>query len=253
MALHIFAGKPIHMTGRKNQIPSDTCTPPGGIKAWPLQDRPREKLLARGRKSLTDAELLAVLIGSGTAELTALDLARQILGSVSNNLNELSALNVQELMRFRGIGQARGVNLVAALELGRRHRLSEGLRRGVVTSSRDAFELMHPLVGDLAYEEFWILTLNRGNRIRRSICVSQGSVSGTVADPKKIFKLALDDNASAVILCHNHPSGMLKPSANDNLVTKKCKASGDFLDLPVLDHLIIAGESYFSYADEGLL
>jgi DNA repair protein RadC len=241
------------MAGKNQHASRKVPGQAGGIKSWSPDDRPREKLLTRGQKALTDAELLAVLIGSGTADLSALGLAREILGSTSNNLAELSRLSVKELMRFRGIGQARGVSLVAAMELGRRHRLSESLRKGVVASSRDAFELMHPLIGDLAYEEFWILTLNRGNRIRRSICVSQGSVSGTVADPKKIFKLALDDNASAVILCHNHPSGMLKPSQNDNLVTKKCRASGELLDLPVLDHLIIAGESYFSYADEGLL
>lgn len=224
-----------------------------GIKSWAADDRPREKLLTRGRKALTDAELLSVLIGSGIAGQSALDLARQILASVSNNLAEISRLGVNDLMRFRGIGYARAVSLVVALELGRRHRMSEGLKKGLVASSRDAFELMQPLVGDLAYEEFWILTLNRGNRIRRSICVSQGGVSGTVADPKKIFRLALEDNASALILCHNHPSGLSKPSSNDNLVTRKCKDSGDFLDLPVLDHLIIAGEHYFSYADEGLL
>jgi DNA repair protein RadC len=224
-----------------------------GIKSWAKDDRPREKLLARGRKALTDAELLSVLIGSGTSGRSALDLARQILASVSNNLSEISVLDVKDLTRFRGIGHARAINLVAALELGRRHRLSEGLQKGLVASSRDAFELMYPLVGDLAYEEFWILTLNRGNRIRRSICVSQGGVAGTVADPKKIFRLALEDNASALILCHNHPSGLPKPSSNDHLVTRKCKDSGEFLDLPVLDHLIIAGQRYFSYADEGLL
>lgn len=226
---------------------------PGGIKSWAAGDRPREKLLARGRKALTDAELMAALIGSGTADLSALDLARQILASVSNNLAEAYRLEVNDLVRFRGIGYAKAVNLVVAMELGRRQRLSEGLQKGLVTSSRDAFELMYPLIGDLAYEEFWILTLNRGNRIRRSIRVSQGGVAGTVADPKKIFRLALEDNASALILCHNHPSGMPRPSANDNLVTKKCRESGEFLDLPVLDHLIIAGESYFSYADEGLM
>ncbi|MFO7998558.1 MAG: DNA repair protein RadC [Bacteroidales bacterium] len=224
-----------------------------GIKSLAMDDRPREKLLLRGPKALTEAELTAILIGSGTVNASALDIARHILGSVSHNLAELSLLGVAELIRFNGIGTARAVSLVAALELGRRQRLSEGLQKRVVGSSRDAFELIHPMIGNLIYEEFWILTLNRGNRIKRSICISQGSVAGTVADPKKIFKLALEDNASAVILCHNHPSGMVKPSSNDNLVTKKCKESGAFLDLPVLDHLIVAGERYFSYADEGLL
>jgi DNA repair protein RadC len=137
--------------------------------------------------------------------------------------------------------------------LARRRNLGESLKKGSITSSRDAFELMQPIIGDQAYEEFWIITLNRGNKIKRTICISEGSVAGTVADPKKIFKLALEDNASAIILCHNHPSGMIKPSSNDNLVTRKCQESGKFLELPVLDHIIVAGNNYFSYADEGLL
>ena len=224
-----------------------------GIKSWAEDDRPREKLLTKGRKSLSDAELLAILIGSGTRELSAVDLGKEILGSVSNNLAEVARLGIAELTRFRGIGEAKAINIIAALELGRRRRLSESLNRKIITGSRDAFELMHPILSDVAYEEFWIITMNRGNMVRRTICISEGSVAGTVADPKKIFKLALEDNASAVILCHNHPSGALKPSDNDIRITRKCKEAGQFLELPVLDHLIIGHENFFSFADEGLL
>lgn len=224
-----------------------------GIKNWAVDDRPREKLMLKSCKALTDAELLAIILGSGSVEETAVDLSKRILGSVSNNLCELSRLGIKELTGFKGIGPAKAINIIAALELGRRRRLGEGLRRRSITSSRDAFEIIQPVIGDLAFEEFWIITLNRGNLVKRTICISQGSVAGTVADPKKIFKLALDDNASAIILCHNHPSGLIKPSANDNMVTRKCQESGKFLELPVLDHLIVAGEKYFSYADEGLL
>ncbi len=224
-----------------------------GIKDLAANERPREKLLAYGKNALTDTELLALLLGSGTRGESALTLSRKILDSVSYNLSELSKLNIADFSRFRGIGHAKAVKVAAAIELGRRRRFSEGLQRKSIGSSRDAFEIIHPVIADLAYEEFWIITLNRANRIKRTMCVSQGSVSGTVADPKKIFKMALEDNASAVILCHNHPSGLVQPSANDNLVTKKCRESGRFLELPVLDHIIVAGEKYFSYADEGLL
>ncbi len=238
-------------------MPKDTAPLPyqalRGIKNWAVDDRPREKLMNKSKKVLTDAELLAIIIGSGSVEESAVDLSKRILGSVSNNLCELSRLDLAGLTRFKGVGHAKAVNIIAALELGRRRRLGESLRKRSITSSRDAFEVIQPIIGDLSFEEFWIITLNRGNLVKRTICISEGSVAGTVADPKKIFKLALDDNASAIILCHNHPSGLVKPSSNDNMVTRKCQESGKFLELPVLDHLIVAGESYFSYADEGLL
>lgn len=224
-----------------------------GIKNWAVDDRPREKLINRSKRALTDAELLAIIIGSGTSNESAVDLSKRILGSVSNNLAELSGMSVSDLSRFKGIGPAKAINIIAALELGRRRRLGESLQRGSIVSSRDAFELIQPIIGDLAFEEFWIITLNRGNLIKRTICISEGSVAGTVADPKKIFKMALEDNASAIILCHNHPSGLVKPSSNDNMVTRKCQESGKFLELPVLDHIIVASNKYFSYADEGLL
>lgn len=224
-----------------------------GIKSWALDDRPREKLLAKGHQSLSDAELIGIIIGSGTREGSAVDLGKKILGSVENNLSEVSRLGINDLIKFKGIGQARAINIIAALELGRRRRFSESMVRKTITSSRDAFELMHSVLSDAEYEEFWIITLNRGNMVKRTIRISQGSVAGTVADPKKIFKLALEDNASAIILCHNHPSGSLKPSENDIRITSKCKEAGKFMELPVLDHLIIGDDKFYSFADEGLL
>ncbi len=224
-----------------------------GIKSWAEDDRPREKLLTKSRKALSDAELLAIVIGSGTSDQTAVEVSRTILNSVSNNLCELARLSVSELMRFKGVGSAKASNIIAVMELGRRRRLSEGLKRNIISCSRDAYEIMAPITGDLTCEEFWLILLNRGNRILRTICISEGSISGTVADPKKIFKAALENNASALILCHNHPSGQVKPSPSDQRITKKCKEAGAVLDLPVLDHLIVANDSFFSFADEGLL
>ncbi len=226
---------------------------PKGIKSWATDDRPREKLMTKGPMALSDGELLAILIGSGTRELSAVDLARNILASVQNSISELSRLSIKELMKFKGIGEAKAINIAASLEIGRRRRLKDSLQRRKILSSRDAFEIMHPLLSDNNYEEFWIITLNRGNMVKRTLRISEGSLAGTVADPKKIFKLALEDNAASVILCHNHPSGNLTPSKKDNEITQKCKSAGLFLDLPVLDHIIIGTDNYFSFADEGLL
>jgi len=226
---------------------------PKGIKSWATDDRPREKLLTKGPTALSDGELLAILIGSGTRDLSAVDLARSILASVHNSISELSRLSIKELIKFKGIGEAKAINIAAALEIGRRRRLNDSLQKRKILSSRDAFEIMHPLLSDNNYEEFWIITLNRGNMVKRTIRISEGSLAGTVADPKKIFKLALEDNAASVILCHNHPSGNLTPSQKDNEITQKCKSAGLFLDLPVLDHIIIGTDNYFSFADEGLL
>lgn len=224
-----------------------------GIKSWAEDDRPREKLLMKSKKALSDVELLAIIIGSGNAPQSAVELARDILTSVSNNLTELGKLNIAEMMRFRGIGEAKASNITAALELGRRHRLSEGLSKQVIASSRDAFEIMAPIIGDLTYEAFWIILMNRGSRVQRLLPVSEGSVAGTVADPKKIFKMALDHHASGVVLCHNHPSGQVNPSMADQRLTRKCKEAGAFLDVPVIDHIIVVNHKYFSFADEGLL
>ncbi len=224
-----------------------------GIKSWAHDERPREKMLAKSPTALSDVELLAILIGSGTQNVSAVDLARQIYSSAHQSITELSRMSLHDLMKFKGIGEAKAINITAALELGRRRRLGESLSRKKITSSRDAFEVMHPLLSDNNYEEFWIITLNRGNMIKRMHKISEGSVAGTVADPKKIFKVAMEDNASAIILCHNHPSGNTSPSKKDHEITTKCKNAGMFLDLPVIDHIIIAQDNYFSFADEGAL
>ncbi len=225
----------------------------GGIKSWAEDDRPREKMLAKSRVVLSDAELLAIIIGSGNNSLSAVELAREILTSVSNNLTELGKLSMNELMRFKGIGEAKASNITAAMELGRRRRLSEGLQQKTIRNSKDAFEIIDPIIGDMTHEEFWIIALNRASRVQRTVRVSEGSVAGTVADPKKIFKMALDHYASGIVLCHNHPSGQVKPSTVDQRLTEKCKMAGQFLEIPVIDHLIVANNKYFSFSDEGLI
>lgn len=223
------------------------------IKQWSEDDRPREKLMMKGKAALSNAELLAVLIGSGNTKDSALDIAKNILDSVNQNLTELSRQTVNELMRTNGIGEARAVMIVAAMELGNRKRSQDAMVREKISGSRDVFELFHPELAEANYEEFRILLLNRANRIIRKMSVSEGGISGTVADPKKIFKMGLEFNASSIILCHNHPSGNIQPSEADIKLTRKMKEAGALLDLPVLDHLIIGGNSYYSFADEGMM
>ncbi len=223
------------------------------IKEWAEDDRPREKLINKTPKALTNAELLAILIGSGTKNESAVDLAKKILASLDNHLGLLARLSIKELTNFKGIGQAKAINIIAALELGRRRRLSEALNKKKIKSSKDVYEIIAPILNDRNYEEFWCVTLNRSNYVIKTISISEGSISGTVADPKKIFKLALEDNASSIILAHNHPSGSLKPSKSDMQLTEKCKEAGKFLDLPVMDHIIVGNDNYFSFADEGLI
>ncbi|HNX43834.1 MAG TPA: DNA repair protein RadC [Bacteroidales bacterium] len=223
------------------------------IKLWLEDDRPREKLLIKGPAALSDAELIAILINIGTRELSALDLAQEILNKAEGNLIELSRLSVKDLLKFKGIGEAKAITIAAALELGKRRRSSEILDRRTIRSSHDAFELLQEKLADLNEERFCIILLNRANRVLNVEMVSTGGFAGTVADPKKIFKIALDAKASSIILGHNHPSGMTKPSEADNKLTSKLKSSGDILDLPVLDHIIVGDEKYFSYADEGMM
>ena len=223
------------------------------IKNWAEEDRPREKLILKGKATLTDAELIAILLGSGTRKLSAVDLAKNLLENASNNLSELSAMGFQELKKIKGIGNAKALNIIAALELGKRRRSAEALTREKITCSRDVYEIMQGDLSDEPYEAFWIILLNRSNRMIRKICVSEGGLSGTVADPKKIFKMAIEAHASAMILCHNHPSGNEKPSEADIRLTRKMKEAGTLLDLPVLDHLIIARDRFYSFADEGML
>lgn len=223
------------------------------IKQWSEDDRPREKLLLKGKSALSNAELIALLLGSGTRQESAVDLAKRILDQNGHNLAELSRLQLNDLQKFKGIGLAKGVTIIAALELGNRKRSQDALAREKVAGSRDVYELFHGELADAQYESFWVLLLNRANRVIRKVNISEGGVSGTVADPKKIYKMALDHNASSIILCHNHPSGNTQPSEADIRLTRKLKDAGLMLDLPVLDHLIVGGDSYFSFADEGMI
>ena len=224
------------------------------IKNWSEDDKPREKLRDKGRNSLSNAELVAILIGSGSKSLSAVDLAKQILNSADNNLNELGKVSIDELIKnFHGIGEAKAITIIAALELGRRRQMSSIKDRPEIRSSRDAFDVIAPMIMDLQHEEFWVLMLNRGNQVLKRVQVSLGGVSGTVVDAKIIFKKALEIPASAIILCHNHPSGNLRPSQADIEITNKVKKGGELIDINVLDHLIVSERGYFSFADEGML
>jgi DNA repair protein RadC len=223
------------------------------IKSWAEEDRPREKLLTKGKASLSEAELIGILLGSGTASLSAVDLAKQILNTIANNLNELARLSVADLMKFKGIGEAKAISIVAALELGRRRKEQETVKKPKIGSSNDVYQILKPELLDLGHEEFWVLLLSRNNQVIRKRLISSGGVSGTVADPKIIFKAALEELASSVIMIHNHPSGNLKPSQQDIDLTKKMKEAGRVLEIPVLDHLIFTNDSYYSFADEGIL
>jgi len=222
-----------------------------GIKSWAEEDRPREKLLDKGRQVLTEAELIAILIGSGSKNETAVELSKRILQSVGNNLNELGKLSVQDLNKFKGIGDAKAISIIAALELGRR-RKPDTVKREKIITSKDAFEIMKPSMMDLPHEEFWLLMLNRANLVTKKELISRGGVSGTVVDTKIIFKAAIENYASSIIICHNHPSGNLKPSEADLKITKNIKDAGKIMEIPLLDHLIITENGFFSFADEGL-
>ena len=222
------------------------------IKQWAEEDRPREKLILKGKSTLSNAELLGILIGSGTRELTAVDLAKSILEQYNNDLNKIARLGVQDLKKFKGIGDARAINIVSALELGRR-RNNDEFKTEKITGSADVYECMKPELADLPHEEFWLLLLNRANKIIKKQPISQGGVSGTVADPKLIFNHALSHLASSVILVHNHPSGNTKPSEADKRLTKQLFEAGKLLEIAVLDHIIFTDNTYFSFADESLL
>ena len=223
------------------------------IKAWNEDDRPREKLLLKGKVALSDAELIAILIGSGNRQESAVALSQRILNSVANNLGELGKLSPNGLMDFKGMGEAKAVTIVAALELGRRRRSQEALERQKITSSASVFELLQPVIGDLPHEEFWAVYLNNGNKVLQTLQLSKGGITGTIVDIRLTLKTALQLGAVAIILAHNHPSGTLKPSASDTQFTKKIKLAGESLDIKILDHLIITEKAYFSFADEQLL
>jgi len=223
------------------------------IKSWAEEDRPREKLMLKGRHVLSDAELIAILISSGNAEESAVELSKRILADRSNNLNELSRMSIHDLVKYKGIGEAKAISIVAALELGRRRKPDEKLKREQIVTSKDAVDIFQPLLGDIAHEEFWILFLNRANIVTGKSSISSGGMSGTVVDPKMIFKSALDAKAVSIILCHNHPSGNVKPSQQDIDLTKKIVAAGKLMEISVLDHVIVAQSGFFSFADEGLM
>lgn len=223
------------------------------IKSWAAEDRPREKLALKGKATLSDAELIAILLGTGTSRLSAVDLAKNILQAVNNDLNELARLTVKDLMKVKGIGEAKAITIISALELGRRRKDFQAEEKPKIGGSGDAFEILKADLLDIPHEAFWIILLNRANRVIKKHQISQGGVAGTVADPKIIFKVAVEELASGIILAHNHPSGNLTASQADIDLTKKLKESGKLLDIQVLDHIIIAGKKYFSFADEGLL
>ncbi len=223
------------------------------IKAWAEEDRPREKLLLKGKNSLSDAELIAILIGSGNRTETAVELSKKILAFVNNDLNQLAKLTIADLTKFNGIGEAKAISIVAALEIGKRKKNQDKVSKTTITSSKIAYEEISSFLSDLNHEEFWVLYLNRKNEVLKKENISKGGIHETIADSKIIFKNAIENLASAIILCHNHPSGNLTPSKSDVDLTKKLVEIGKLMETPVLDHLIIGENNYFSFADENLI
>lgn len=223
------------------------------IKSWALDDRPREKMLAKGKASLSDAELIAILIGSGNREESAVGLSKRILQSVGGNLNALAKLSVEKLMKFKGIGEAKAISIITALEIGKRKQFEQSLIKPKIDSSAAVFNLMQPIIGELQHEEFWVLYLNNSNTVLAKEQSSKGGLTATIVDIRLLFKRALELASVAIIVCHNHPSGKLQPSKADKDLTNKIKQAAVTLDLKILDHLIITEKNYFSFADEGIL
>lgn len=223
------------------------------IKAWAEDDRPREKLISKGRQALSDAELLAILLASGSKEETAVQLAQRMLNQNGNSINNLAKLQLNDLKKFKGVGEAKAVTIAAALEIGRRRTDEQSDDKVQITSSKIAYQLFNALLSDLPHEEFWILFLNRNNRVIQKSCISKGGVSGTVVDVRLILKPAIECLASGIILGHNHPSGNLKPSQEDIQLTQKVKQAAKLIDVSILDHLIIGDQNYYSFADEGII
>lgn len=223
------------------------------IKSWAIDDRPREKLLTKGKIALSDAELIAILIGSGNRQESAVALSQRILKSVEGNINQLAKLTVEKLSTFKGIGEAKAIAIITALELGKRRQLETALERPKITSSKAVFNLMQPIIGDLEHEEFWVLFLNNSNKVLAKTQISKGGLTATVVDIRLLFKRAIELASVGIIVCHNHPSGKLKPSQADKQLTEKIKLAGLTLDIKLLDHLIITEKWYFSFADEGVL
>ena len=223
------------------------------ITDWAVEDRPREKMIQYGTSTLSDAELLGILISSGTKDKSAIDLGRELLALVNNNLNALGKLTIADLTKINGIGNARAVTITAALELGRRRKLAEIPEVIQIKCSKDVADIFQPILSDLLHEEFWILFLNRSNRVINRMKLSQGGISGTVTDVRLAMKRAIECLASGIIVCHNHPSGNLNPSESDSKITQKIKEAGNLLDIQLLDHLIISDKDYYSFADNGLM
>lgn len=223
------------------------------IKTWAFDDRPREKMLNKGKNALSDAELIAILIGSGSRDESAVELSKRILKHAGNNLNKLSKLSVEELKEFKGIGEAKAISIVTALELGKRRHFEKKEPILKITSSENVASIMQPLIGDLEYEEFWVLYLNNANRILAKRQISKGGLTATLVDIRILFKKALEYSTVGIVLCHNHPSGKLKPSTADIELTKRIKQAAITLDIKLLDHLIITEKDYFSFANQGFL
>ena len=223
------------------------------IKRWAEADRPREKLLLKGKAALSEAELIAILIGSGNNEQTAVELSQHILNHCNHDLGKLAKLSIKELQKFKGIGEAKAISIVAGLEIGRRRKEIEPTAKLRIQSSSDAYEILRGDLMDLPHEEFWLILLKRNNEVIKKAMLSKGGVSGTVVDAKIIFKIALEEMSSGIILAHNHPSGALKPSREDLILTKKLKEAGKILDIAVLDHLIFTDHAYYSFADENMI
>jgi DNA repair protein RadC len=233
--------------------PKDYLQTRNSIKSWAEDDRPREKFLSKGKHSLSNSELLAILLASGNKDESAVDLAKRILDHCDQNLLELAKLGIEGFLKFKGIGMVKAITIEAALELGRRRQHSEAKIKSTVSSSQTAHELLKVHLQDLTHEEFWVMYLNRANKILASENISKGGITGTIADGRLIFTRALEFRSTGIILAHNHPSGSLKPSNQDIDLTKKLKTAGQILDIVVLDHIIVSDQGYFSFADEGLL
>ena len=232
----------------------DQSKPRISVKDWAPEDKPREKLLLKGVNSLSDAELLAIIIGSGNTEESVVELSRRIFQSVDNSINQLGKLSIKQLItNFKGIGEAKAVSIVAALELGKRRKAEDITNRKKISCSKDIYNYFYPILCDLPYEEFWVLFLNRSNSIIDKLKISQGGVSETIVDSRLIYKEALGRLTSNIVICHNHPSNNIKPSSQDDLVTAKIKRGIELLDMSLLDHIIIGDGRYYSYADRGRL
>ena len=223
------------------------------IRSWSEDDRPREKLILKGKAALSDAELIAILIGSGSRNETAVGLSKRMLAKFNNNLNAFGKLSMEQLLQFKGIGEAKAVTIIAAMELGRRRRAEEVVELEKISSSQSVFQIMQPIIGELPHEEFWIIYLNNSNKVILKTQLSKGGITGTLVDVRLVFKTALESGATGVILCHNHPSGTLTASDADKQITRKLKSAGENLDIKILDHVIVTETSWFSFADSGIL